>query len=1074
MNDSITAPRAYKGVMVSSTFTDLKEHRAALIKAIKGQGLTDVAMENDAARADLDIIDSSLRMVRDCSAYIGVISRKYGQTPECPIRNPSKISITELEFKEAQRLSRPILIFIMGEKHAVIEADVETNTTKRKKLGAFRERAKRMNPEASVHRVYATFDSLEDFREKVVQSVAELRRHLEKQVIATGDSHALEAPSSDSIPIPPTFYAEPPYIGSHQFLGRKAELDTMNDWASAADPHAVLLFEAIGGAGKSLLTWEWTTNHANKVRDDWAGRFWYSFYERGALLSDFCQRALAYMTGQPLRVFHRRKAVELGELLLRQLQLRPWLVILDGLERVLVAYHRFDAAQIADHQIDTSEDQIANRDTCSAIHPEDDDILRGLAAALPSKVLITTRLTPRILLNPSSQGIQGVLRVSLPGLRPSDAEALLRSCGVTGNSNAIQAYLKRHCDCHPLVTGVLAGLINNYLPNRGDFDAWANDRTGGGQLNLAKLDLVQKRNHILRAALAALPEKSRQLLSTLALLSEAVDYATLKALNPHLPAEPEEVKVPLKPEQHWRWDEMSDEQKEEVRQKYELDLQRRKEYEKAVNARLESPEWLAAPDKLAKTVRDIEGRGFLQYDVQTKRYDLHPVVRGIAAGRLRQREKEQYGQRVVDHFSQKAHNPYQEAESLEDLRDGLHVVRTLLQMGRYDQACDSYSSDLRLALTRNLESHHEILALIRPFFPEGWGKPPTGVNEVNRNSLITDAANALSNTGEINEALTLYELNLVSELHKRNWYGVGVDLRNISVTLVDLNRLAKSGFCRLRALDLAVLTDSTEALFKARIRLFWQMVRTGQWPEAESMWKVLEGMGRNFSRSLYVPGDLEEVYGWFCFYRGHLTEEQLAQAEELARSARNRPVVRDLHDLRGKWNMNKGAWMLAADCFKEAVRMAREVGQFDISAETNLALARLKLNQLPNARHEAEQLSLAKHPSHLVLAELWLEIGDHQQASKHALSAYKEAWADGEPHVWRYDLDKATALLERLGVEIPLLPPYDEDKDQKLSWEDQLVTAIEELRASKESKKPKPRKSGKPKRAKAKNKSRKS
>ena len=44
----------------------------------------------------------------------------------------------------------------------------------------------------------------------------------------------------------------------------------------------------------------------------------------------------------------------------------------------------------------------------------------------------------------------------------------------------------------------------------------------GGRLNLADLDLVQKRNHILQAAMDALPDKDRQLLSTLALLSEAV------------------------------------------------------------------------------------------------------------------------------------------------------------------------------------------------------------------------------------------------------------------------------------------------------------------------------------------------------------------------------------------------------------------------------------------------------------------------------------------------------------------------------------------------------------------------
>ncbi|MBA2591620.1 MAG: DUF4062 domain-containing protein [Pseudomonadota bacterium] len=47
--DKHPAPRQYLGVMVSSTFTDLEQHRAALIKAIKGQGLTDVAMENDSA-----------------------------------------------------------------------------------------------------------------------------------------------------------------------------------------------------------------------------------------------------------------------------------------------------------------------------------------------------------------------------------------------------------------------------------------------------------------------------------------------------------------------------------------------------------------------------------------------------------------------------------------------------------------------------------------------------------------------------------------------------------------------------------------------------------------------------------------------------------------------------------------------------------------------------------------------------------------------------------------------------------------------------------------------------------------
>ena len=67
------------------------------------------------------------------------------------------------------------------------------------------------------------------------------------------------------------------------------ELAELDDWAKPADPTNLLLFEAIGGNGKSMLTWEWTTNHATQVRDDWAGRFWYSFYERGAIMADSLQ-----------------------------------------------------------------------------------------------------------------------------------------------------------------------------------------------------------------------------------------------------------------------------------------------------------------------------------------------------------------------------------------------------------------------------------------------------------------------------------------------------------------------------------------------------------------------------------------------------------------------------------------------------------------------------------------------------------------------------------------------------------------------------------------------------------------
>jgi hypothetical protein len=680
--------------MVSSTFTDLQKHRAALINAINSEGLKAVAMENDSAKL-VDVIESSLQMVRDASAYIGLISHKYGQTPD-------NLSLTELEFNEAQDQNRPILLFIMGPDHPVRPRDVETDPARIAKLNAFRERAKLMKPDSQVHRVYATFNSLEEFNTQAIHAVAGLRRHLDAQATPAPEPPPTRKPD-DPFPRPPAFYAEPPYIGSHQFLGRQAELNVLSDWAVPADTHPVLLFEAIGGTGKSMLTWEWTTNHAMRVRTDWAGRFWYSFYERGAIMADFCSRALAYITGQPPQSFNKIKTPELAERLLHHLRDRPWLLVLDGLERVLVAYHRIDAAELRDEEANQPTDQIAERDPCTAIRPEDDDLLRALAAAAPSKLLITSRLIPRVLLNPASQPIPGVLRFSLPGLRPADAEALFRSCGITGDSQAIQSYLKSHCDCHPLVTGVLAGLINDYMPDRGNFDAWSADPAAGGQLNLAELDLVQKRNHILKSAIAGVPQKSRQLLSILALLSEAVDSATLSALSP-------------------------------------------------------------APKELANTVKDLERRGLLQYDGQSRRYDLHPVVRGIVAGGLRPEDRDNYGQRVVDHFSERPHNPYDQAETIEDLHNARHIVRTLLKMCRYQEACHAYRSDLSNALLFNLEADAEVISLLRPFFTEGWATLPKVLNERDRSYLAACAAGALAHSGEQMQSLLAYGAALAKVL----------------------------------------------------------------------------------------------------------------------------------------------------------------------------------------------------------------------------------------------------------------------------------------------------------------------
>ncbi len=1030
MPDKEQTAKQYAGVMVSSTFNDLQEHRAALMDALRKQELHAIGMETKIPETDDDVISASLRMVRESSAYIGLISHRYGQIKEDAERNEHGYSVTRLEYEEAKKLGLPILIFIMGDDHDVKKSQIETDAHKIQELEAFKK-------EAKDKRIYVVFESIEDFKSQVVHYIEKLHKAIEKRKSPpthTSVPEHINTPrhQKNHIPSPPHFYAEPRYLGSHQFVGRRAELERLDDWAVEADPHPVLLFEAIGGTGKSMLTWEWTRKHALKNRA-WTGCFWYSFYERGAVMADFCRHALAYMTGEPLDNLKKKKTPEMTKLLLQELQTKPWLLILDGLERVLVAYNRIDAAQLRDEELDTPVDAIIDRDPCNAIRPEDDELLRLLATAAPSKILVSTRLTPRILLNSSGLVIPGVLRVPLPGLRPADAEELFCNCGIKGDGKAIQAYLKTHCDCHPLVIGVLAGLVNNYLPDRGNFGAWA----ANNELNLADLDLTQKRNHILGAALNDLPDKSRELLSTLAMLSESVDYPMLAAFNPHLPPEPQKVPKPKRLESLLGWSSKSE---------------KWKKYEEALQTRLRSPEYLVAPQKLTKTVKDLESRGFIQYDANTRHYDLHPVVRGVAAGGLQAEEKNQYGQQVVDYFSQKIQSPYEEAETLEDLSVGIQMIQTLLKMGRYQEACNLYGGGFADALLFNLEANEVNLSLLKPFFNHDWTRLPAMLKKSNAAYLTIIAGNILNRFGQRKAAIAAYAAGLGHRLEQEDWANVRICLNNIATTLSLANRFVKSEQYECLCLELAKLSNNKEGLFRARLNYFSTLVSMGKWKEAEEMWQSLDAMGRSWGRNIYRPGGAEYPYCQLLFQKGDLKEKDLAHAEKLAAEGRNRQGVRSLWYLRGEWHMEQQEWAKAAHSFQEAIRMAREVGIPDEDAETQLALARFHLGQLDHPIAEAERLSQVKDRAHVALAQLWLLIGNQEQAQKHALEAYTWAWADGEPYVRRYYLNKAMELLEELNVAIPKLAPYDPEKDEKIPLEDELRAAIARLRAEKEGK----------------------
>jgi tetratricopeptide (TPR) repeat protein len=164
-------------VMVSGTYTELIKHRQAVMDAMLGQRLLPVAMDYDAALPDQDLIDASLAKVDDAHAYVGLIGYRYGQRPECPTRNPKRLSLTELEFHRAVARGIPICMFIMHDEHLVPKGAVDEERGAKRKLKPFVRLAKN-------DRIYAEFKSVDDLRGKAIQSLVKLREVLDERGVS--------------------------------------------------------------------------------------------------------------------------------------------------------------------------------------------------------------------------------------------------------------------------------------------------------------------------------------------------------------------------------------------------------------------------------------------------------------------------------------------------------------------------------------------------------------------------------------------------------------------------------------------------------------------------------------------------------------------------------------------------------------------------------------------------------------------------------------------------------------------------------------------------------------------------
>ena len=975
-----------KKVMISSTARDLPLHRKEVMDACLRQGMFPMMMEHLPA-SDAEAISASLKLVDEADIYVGVFAHRYGYVPK--ENNPQAVSITEMEYNRAVEHNIPRLIFIIDKNHQLADFtinDIDTGENAAK-LAQFKNRIEAEN-------IVNFFKSPEDLRAHVINSLSKLR----EPDLAT--FHYVS-----DIPQPPEAFIAHPYtlLQTHRLVGRQLELNLLTDWVakpvSEIYKARILNIVAIGGLGKSALTWKWFNEIAPQEMKPLAGRMWWSFYESDATFENFITRALAYVTRAKLDEVQKIPAPEREAQLLVTLNREPYLVVLDGLERILIAYARMDAAHLSDDDYDKqTANFVANAIGLPAsaaqsftgehrlrktADPRAGAFLQKLSGVRAARILVSTRLYPADLQTGTGEPLPGCAAKFLPGLADDDALELWRAFGVSGARDTLLPLFNRVGN-HPLLVQALASEVARYRRAPGDFEQWRRDHP---DFDPFSLPLVQVKSHVLEFALRGLDDKARRTLQVIAGFRMPAHYDTLAAL-------------------------LIDEGKA-CADEHELD----------------------------EALTELEDRGLVGWDKRANRYDLHPIVRGVVWGGLADDVRRGVYTSLHAHFEALPKiDDYLKVNSLEDLTPAIELYNTLIGLGRYDDAEVLFYERLDDALLYRLSANRQRVELLEMLFPDGLEKLPRLRDSNIQGRTLNALAQGYQFIGQPGRADMLHRRanTIASEMKRTD--NLIISWCELSDTLRQSGALCGSESAARRAL---IITRERGDRFGEAMGLYWlglTLAARGIANESESAFRrslrIFVAQSSNQSDGL-VNSLLSQKSLWLG---------EFADARSLANRAwklahalnLERDFIRAARR-QGEAALGLNDFATADERLLHALTRARMVNLFQEELPALVALAELRRQQghLKAAREflddvweaaERGPYTLIHADACNVLAQIERDEGNQAAAVEAATRAYRLAWCDGPPFAYHWGLVAAQKHLRELGAPEPQMPPFDESK----------------------------------------------
>ncbi|MDW3192903.1 MAG: DUF4062 domain-containing protein [Cytophagales bacterium] len=986
-------------VMISSTARDLTEYRSMVMDACLRVDTTPKMMEH-LPPSDADAIEASLEMVDESDIYIGIFAHRYGYIPK-----GHDISITEMEYNQAVDSGIPILIFIIDDDVPVRPKDFER--------GEAAEKLDTLKGLLKQERVVAKFKSPEDLRGLVIHGLSKAKKQLQEKEEEPEDRGKVLAKSlhhTSAIPEKPQPFIAHPYtlLQVKGLIGRQKELGLLTDWITQPNYEEISIYNvvAIGGMGKSALTWHWFNEVAPQEKT-WEGRIWWSFYETDATFDHFITKTLAYVSGKSLEEIKKLSPSEQQDTLFQILNNHPYLIVLDGLERILVAYASQNAAFINDDN--DLDEETANRVAGAIGLPESGaksfvgkhrlrkttdtrigHFLRKLSQVQKSKFLVSTRLYPADLQAVDGNPISRCFALFLPGLSDQDALDLWRAYRAKGSREAMLPVFQSF-DKHPLLLKLLASEIAEFRDAPGDFDAW---RKANPDFNVFGLPLVQVQSHVLTYALKGLSEAELRTLQVIAGFRMPASMMTLKALL----------------------------------------------FESGDNESGRNPVF-TSETALDRALTILEDKGLLGWDRHSNRYDLHPIVRGVVWNNL------DSDKRLEIHGSFKSHfeampviEDYAQVDSIEDLRPAIELYNSLIEMQLYDEACDVFRSSLYNVFFRRFSANHLIVEFLERLFARENDQFPALGSKEEQSWVVYSLAMAYNLSGFPEKAISLFERVQEFLSSFNNHRDLGISLAMFSKSLRFSGQIFRAEYTAKKGLILARELNEYFPVLTNLGYLGQVIAFRGRHDDAK---KILD-----LRLNLAVKRKSKQNE---CVSKAHLSlisildgdsrfaQEKADEAWEIASVRKNERDIVSTAYYQGLASLRNNDFDTANKRLLFALKRVRAIQLVDLELQILIALAEFDLiqNDREKARDHLDEVwdyaeqgpfPLLYADALNVLAQIEIAEGNQEKAIDAATLAYQKAWCDGPPYTYHYGLENAKKLLKQLGAPEPDMPPFDPSK----------------------------------------------